>query len=117
MTIYLKRIICFALCVLSVLLLTSIPGKAAGTNYDIDFTPSQEGDKLPEGWSVYKGSASMKNGYLEMEKGTILCLPENMTNSNFTYEADFTITDADNSSRWFSLMYHLLGSGSDPAPI
>ena len=116
MTIYLKRIICFALCVLSVLLLTSIPGKAAGTNYDIDFTPSQEGDKLPEGWSVYKGSASMKNGYLEMEKGTILCLPENMTNSNFTYEADFTITDADNSSRWFSLMYHLLGSGSDPAP-
>lgn len=104
------------MCVLSVLLLTSIPGKAAGTDYSIDFTQSREGDRLPEGWSVYKGSASIKNGYLEMEKGTILCLPENMTNSNFTYEADFTITDADNSSRWFSLMYRLRGSGSDPAP-
>lgn len=103
------------MCVLSVLLLTSIPGKAAGTDYSIDFTQSREGDRLPEGWSVYKGSASIKNGYLEMEKGTILCLPENMTNSNFTYEADFTITDADNSSRWFSLMYRLRGSGSDPA--
>lgn len=104
------------MCVLSVLLLTSIPGKAASTDYSIDFTQSREGDRLPEGWSVYKGSASIKNGYLEMEKGTILCLPENMTNSNFTYEADFTITDADNSSRWFSLMYRLRDSGSDPAP-
>lgn len=104
------------MCVLSVLLLTSIPGKAAGTDYSIDFTQSREGDQLPEGWSVYKGSASMKNGYLEMEKGTILCLPENMTNSNFTYEADFTITEAENNSRWFSLMYRLRGSGSDPAP-
>lgn len=102
--------------VLSVLLLTSIPGKAAGTDYSIDFTQSREGDKLPEGWSVYKGSASMKNGYLEMEKGTILCLPENMTNSNFTYEADFTITEADDSRRWFSLMYRIRGSGTDPAP-
>lgn len=104
------------MCVLSVLLLTSIPGKAESTDYSIDFTQSREGDQLPEGWSVYKGSASMKNGYLEMEKGTILCLPENQTNSNFTYEADFTITDADNSRRWFSLMYRLRGSGSDPAP-
>lgn len=116
MIIYLKRIACFVLCVISVLLLTSIPSKAAEPEYSIDFTQSEEGNPLPDGWSVYKGSASIKNGYLELEKDTILCLPENQTNSNFTYEADFTITEANNSSRWFSLMYHLQGSGSDPAP-
>ncbi|MCB6568771.1 hypothetical protein LI142_04540 [Eubacterium limosum] len=52
MTIYLKRITCFALCVLSVLLLTSIPGKAAGTDYSTDFIQSREGNELLD-----KGSA------------------------------------------------------------
>ena len=52
MTIYLKKIIFFALCVLSVLLLTSIPGKAVGKDYSTDFIQSREGNELLD-----KGSA------------------------------------------------------------
>lgn len=76
--------------------------------YSEDFTGLPNG-KLPRGYSVVSGSAGIENEMLTVNgKGgsAIVTLPNYLRKfMNYIVEADFTIYDQDNSSRWASLMF------------
>lgn len=76
------------------------------TLYSQSFESVKAGDPLPEGIRLGGGTVNTGDGYLEILKSSWLLFPESVTAENFTYEVDFTITRADEPTRWAGFMFY-----------
>ena len=102
---------------LAAALLTSalgLGGSAAGaqeSDYSQSFAGLQAGDSLPDGFRVGGGTVKTGDGYVEIQAGGSLLLPESVTAEDFTYEVEFTIVRANEPTRWAGFMFRYQSSG------
>lgn len=93
----------------------AITAAAATPDFKADYTGLKAGQALPESLTVLTGRAAAGGGYVEIASNSIVYINTEKAR-NFTFEVDFTITQANEDTRWVSFMYRVGGTGADPKP-
>ncbi|MCK7484935.1 MAG: DUF1080 domain-containing protein [Bacillus subtilis] len=98
-----------------IVLITKLYEEMEYVVFDASYTSLPDGP-LPEGYTINAGSASIKNGKIQLEGGTSsptrVLLPAYLQGfKNYVIETDFSILSANEPTRWASFMYRFGGSG------
>ncbi|MGR5094489.1 glycerophosphodiester phosphodiesterase family protein [Vibrio maritimus] len=97
---------------------TIIPEEGVNVILEENFTNVENG-QLPEGWDLVTnlGEAYVKDGYFYVDgtvdnyTATAVELPQELSGyGNYKVTVNFTIPEANNSSRWAGFKYRILGS-------
>jgi glycerophosphoryl diester phosphodiesterase len=98
-----------------IVLITKLVEETEYVVFDASYTSLPDGP-LPEGYTINAGSASIKDGRIQLEGRTStptrVLLPAYLQGfKNYIIETDFTILSANEPTRWASFMYRFGGSG------